>query len=351
MGAARAIQRHAAWPAAQPLARSDAGGSGGRRVAGDGASRGAGILRWVGCARAPDRGDDRHQTRAAHEGMHGQNIAPRRGGRPRKGARGRDPSTPCRRCDESLAATATRDYLSGNVTAPEESIRATLIKLFDAEREARRQHDELAALAAKRSQRDVLVAALRETIGEVMADEAAGAEDATDAVVKLVCVARLLGEFEGPEVADALVDVLDSVQPEARSEAGEQLQGLAYDRFKEVALAVERALASRDGGHALVELPYLLADIPEGGVVRLLKQFLEHRDGDAVAAAIEALVEVGDPAAIGALEALTGDKRISRIGDEDASEAGDVTVGELAAEAIELLQQMSEDLDDDRDDE
>lgn len=237
------------------------------------------------------------------------------------------------------------------MTAPEESIRATLIKLFDAEREARRQHDELAALAAKRSQRDVLVAALRETIGEVMADEAAGAEDATDAVVKLVCVARLLGEFEGPEVADALVDVLDSVQPEARSEAGEQLQGLAYDRFKEVALAVERALASRDGGHALVELPYLLADIPEGGVVRLLKQFLEHRDGDAVAAAIEALVEVGDPAAIGALEALTGDKRISRIGDEDASEAGDVTVGELAAEAIELLQQMSEDLDDDRDDE
>lgn len=234
------------------------------------------------------------------------------------------------------------------MTAPEELIRATLNKLFDAERQARRQHDELAALADERSQRDVLVAALRDTIRHVMADEAGGAEDAAEGVVKLVCVARLLGEFEGAEVADALVDVLDSVQPEARSEAGEQLQGLAYDRFKEVALAVERALASREGGHALVELPYLLADIPEGGVVRLLKQFLTHGDGDAVAAAIEALVEVGDPAAIGALEALTEDTRISRIGDEE-DDAGDVSVGELATEAIELLQQMSEDAVDDRD--
>ena len=236
------------------------------------------------------------------------------------------------------------------MTAPKESIRATLSKLFDAEREARRRHDELAALAEKRPQREALVSALRETIREVMADEPSGSNDAVEAAVKLVCAARLLGEFEGPEVADALVDVLDSAHPEARSEAGEQLLGLAYDRFKEVALAVERALETRQGGHALVELPYVLSDIPEGGVVRLLKRFLEHRDGDAVAAAIEALVEVGDPSAISALEALTEDERISRIGDEEDLEAGDVTVGELAQEAVELLQQMSDDPVDDGDD-
>jgi len=241
--------------------------------------------------------------------------------------------------DEGLAALATRDYLSGNVTAPEESIRATLRQLFDAERQARRLHDEL---ADRRSERKAVIAALRETVDAVLAEEAKGEEDAAEAVVELVCAARLLGEFEGAEVADALVDVLGSVHPEARSEAGEQLQGLAYDRFKEVALAVERALARHEGGHALVELPYLLADVPEGGVVRLLTQFLSHADGDAVAAAVEALVEVGDPAAIPALEKLEGDKRISRIGEDEEPDGGEVTVGELAEEAIELLQQMAE---------
>lgn len=223
------------------------------------------------------------------------------------------------------------------MTAPEESIRATLDKLFDTERETRRLHDEL---ASKRGERDQVVAALRAIIDELGGDAEGVADD--EAVVKLVCAARLLGEFEGADVADALVDVLASAHPEARSEAGEQLQGLAYDRFKEVALAVERALDRFEGGHALVELPYLLADIPEGGVVRLLTKFLSHADGDAVAAAIEALVEVGDPSATAKLEALTEDQRISRIGDEDDPEGGGVTVGELAEEAIEILQQMSE---------
>jgi HEAT repeat protein len=223
------------------------------------------------------------------------------------------------------------------VTAPEEAIRNTLSELFDAEREARRIHDEL---ASNRAQRGQLIAALRSVIDDV-GGEGEGVSE-REAVVKLVCAARLLGEFEGAEVADALVDVLGSVHPEARSEAGEQLQGLAYDRFKEVALAVERALERFEGGHALVELPYVLADIPEGGVVRLLSKFLSHEDGDAVAAAIEALVEVGDPAALEPLKGLTGDKRVSRIGDEDDPEGGEVTVGELAEEAIEILQQMSE---------
>ncbi|MCA9618983.1 MAG: HEAT repeat domain-containing protein, partial [Myxococcales bacterium] len=96
------------------------------------------------------------------------------------------------------------------------------------------------------------------------------------------------------------------------------------------------------GSNALVELPYLLTEIPEPGVVTLLAKFLAHDDPDGVAAAIEALVEVGDPSAVGALEKLRDDKRKTRLGDEEELEGGDVTVGELAEEAIQLLQAMEE---------
>jgi HEAT repeat protein len=210
-----------------------------------------------------------------------------------------------------------------------------LTKLFDAEREARRVHDELASRATERGGRDALVAAIQDNIRR--SDDAAPDE----AAIRLVCLARLLGELDGADVADALIDVLDTEHPEARNEAGEQLQGLAFDRFKEVAEAVERALGrlSQTGSHALVELPYVLVEVPEGGVVPLLSRFLAHPDPDAVAAAIEALVEVGDPTAVGALRALTNDARTSVLGEEDDQQA-EVTLGELASEAIELLEQI-----------
>jgi HEAT repeat protein len=206
-----------------------------------------------------------------------------------------------------------------------------LKRLFAAELEARRVHDELVDEARTPDKRDALIAAARAAIA------AARGDDSEEASVQLTCLARLLGEFEGADVADALVDVLDTPHPEARGEAGEQLQGLGFDRFKEVALAVERAIDRLPSGSpALVELPYVLVEIPEGGVMSLLGRFLEHEDGDAVAAAIEALVEIGDPSAIRVLEKLRSDRRRSTLGDDDGP-GTDVTIGELSAEAIELL--------------
>ncbi len=211
------------------------------------------------------------------------------------------------------------------------SVTNQLSALFEAEREARRLHDELAALAETPKGRDELVATIRDGVEEA----AKGASE--EAVVRLSCLARLLGELDGPDVADLLIRVLDSEHPEARNEAGEQLQGLAFDRFKEVAQAVERALSTLGkGSNALVELPYVLVEVPEGGVVALLSKFLEHDDPDAVAAAIEALVEVGDPAAVKPLEALLDDERTSVLGEEDDAEA-EVAIGDLAGEAISLL--------------
>jgi HEAT repeat protein len=206
---------------------------------------------------------------------------------------------------------------------------ALLKALFDAERAAREAHDELAEADPARAL-PALAAATREALDLVTDDE-------DEASLRLARICAVLGEMEGPRVVDLLVDVLASEAPEARQAAGEALSGLAFDRFKEVALGVERALDRLPpGSPALAELPYMLAVVPEPGVTKLLSKFLEHRDADAVAAAIEAFVEVGDPAAIRLLKPLAGDTRRVELEDEGGTEA-DATIGELASEACDLL--------------
>jgi HEAT repeat protein len=210
---------------------------------------------------------------------------------------------------------------------------ASLELIFDAERSLRDAHDALAGLAIEQPDvRSELLVAVEGTLKE------ATALNADEASLRLVCVARVLGELEGPEVVDRLIDVLASDSAEARAEAGEQLQGLGFERFKEVALAVERACSRLPvGSAALVELPYLLIEIPEPGVIKLLGMFLKHDDGDAVGAAIEALVDLGDPSAARLLEPLQSDTRPSAIGDDISEAPPQVTVGELAVEALSIL--------------
>lgn len=209
------------------------------------------------------------------------------------------------------------------------AIAQTLSELFDAERTVRRLHDELAALPAN-DLLDALSTALSAALGEPNEDEAS---------LRLVRIAALLGEQEGPRVVDALIDVLSSDHPEARRAAGEELEALAYERFKEVATGVERALKRLPvGSPALPELPYLLAEVPEPGVLRLLGQFLGHADPDAVAAAIEAIAEMGDPDAIKLLEPLVHDERTVELADDGSDMTSEASIGELANEAIELLQ-------------
>jgi HEAT repeat protein len=210
-----------------------------------------------------------------------------------------------------------------------QAIEATLNKLFDAERTARRLHDDLAA-APGDGLLDVLTDAIAAATRENDEDEAA---------LRLVRIASLLGEHEGPRALDALIDVLSSEHPEARQAAGEEIETLAYDRFKEVAQAIERALKRLPvGSSALPELPYLIAEVPEPGVPKLLSQFLSHKDPDAVAAAIETLVEIGDPAHASLIQPLLSDKRTVELADDGGDDAtSEVTIGELAEEALSLL--------------
>jgi HEAT repeat protein len=205
---------------------------------------------------------------------------------------------------------------------------AAVEALFDAERAARKAQDEL-------SQDDP--ARVLPVLERAFRDALALDDDEDETSLRLLCIAELLGEMEGARVVDLLIDILGCEDAEARRAAGEALSGLAFDRFKEVALGIERALSRvPEGSPALAELPYLLAELPEPGVTRLLARFLAHRDPDAVAAAIEALVEMGDPSAMAMLQPLAGDTRRVAIEDEGGTE-GDASLGELASEALSLL--------------
>jgi HEAT repeat protein len=204
---------------------------------------------------------------------------------------------------------------------------AALGALYDAVRAARDAHDELAQDDPAR-----VLPAIERACREALA-----LEDEDESSLRLTCLAELLGELTGPRVVDLLIDILGCPEADPRRAAGEALSGLAFDRFKDVATGVERALARLpEGNPALAELPYLLAEIPEPGVMRLLAQFLAHRDPDAVASAIEALVEVGDPSALPLLEPLAGDARRVELEDEGGTE-GDASIGELVSEARALL--------------
>jgi hypothetical protein len=203
----------------------------------------------------------------------------------------------------------------------------TLLSLFEAERRVRNLHDEISdgdpAEVLGALERAV-PAALKESSEE-------------ESSLRLERLALLLGELEGPRPVDLLIDIVASDLPQARNAAGEMLEGLAFDRFKEVAKGIERALKRLPAGSpALPELPYVIADIPEPGVGKLLEQFLKHEDADAVAAAIEVGVEIGDPGFAKHLVALKNDSRTVEMSDE-AGEPAEVTLGELAADALDIL--------------
>ncbi len=208
---------------------------------------------------------------------------------------------------------------------------ATLHRLFDAERAVRGLRDEVDA-AARRG-----AGATFDAVG--LAITAARAEASEDErTLRLAALAGVLGELSGARAVDLLIDILASEEAEARHAAGSELEELASHRFKEVALGVERALGRLpDESPALSELPYILADIPEPGVTKLLGLFLAHRAPDAVAAGIDVAVLTGDRALLPALAKLAGDKRVVAV-DDDENEDARATIDELAREATSLLE-------------
>lgn len=195
-----------------------------------------------------------------------------------------------------------------------------LESLFDADRRARAA--EVAVLGHTDSE---LIDGLADAVQRALN------ETGEDAEIRLHRLADLCGQVEGPEMADALIAMLDHTTPAIRTEAGEALLDVAYVRFKEVALAIERRLDDGTTGPALLELPFVLIQVRDPEPLSLLVKFLAHADASVVGAGIDALVAYGDPEAGEHLEALREDSRTTTI---ESLDDAPVTLGELAEAAL-----------------
>lgn len=205
------------------------------------------------------------------------------------------------------------------------SIANQLKAIFDAERALRNAESELLQADPKQ---------LQELLSQAVA-EAKAERDPYEAELRLTRLADLCAQVPGEAMADALVSILDEEQPSVRVQAAEALVDFAYDRYAEAAHAIERALGRNDDGPAMQELPWVLAEVAEPSAVPLIGRFLQHKNEEVVASAIEALARLGDPGAAPLLKKLVNDPRVVTV--EEGEEEFTSTLGELASEAIESL--------------
>lgn len=200
-----------------------------------------------------------------------------------------------------------------------------LTRIFDAERNLRSAEQELLNMPPNMVA-DVLAMAT---------DSAAALPDQAEASMRLERLADLCAQVPGPKMADALIRILDHDSPQARIQAAEALRDVGYDRYAELARAIERLLDRKHDGQSMLELPWVLAEIGEPSALPLIKRFLAHEDGEVVASAIESIMSLGDPAGIELLQPLCDDEREVEL---DDSEGESATIGDLALEAIAALE-------------
>lgn len=204
--------------------------------------------------------------------------------------------------------------------------RAHLNALFAADKALRAAEDAFLESADEKTLARIIAEAVREAWKLEAPDE----QEA-----QLARLADLCAQVPSPETVDALLSILDHEEPSVRNEAGECLLDVAYERFKEVALGIERLLAKDHVGHVMEELPFILCEIRDPDPMPLVSRFLAHPRAEVVAAAIEALASYGDPTAIRHLEKLVEDKREVTLPDLDDATA---SIGDLAADAIAELE-------------
>jgi hypothetical protein len=206
------------------------------------------------------------------------------------------------------------------------SAKQLLDALFDADRKVR---DAETLLFAESDEEELAKALERAT------EQALTLADTREAQGRLIRLCDLCAQVQGPRMASSLVRILNHEAPEVRVAAGEALRDFAYDRYAEVARAIERAFEDKLTGPALSEVPWILAEIGEPSALPLIARCLSHPDPEVVASGIEALAELGDPEAVPLLKPLTRDKRVVELSEADTSYS--TTLAELALEAISEL--------------
>jgi len=201
-----------------------------------------------------------------------------------------------------------------------------LERIFDADRMLRSAERKLLEQPSSKP----LIALL-----EAATQEALQMADRSEATMRLERLADLCAQVPGPKMTDAMIAILNDPEPRVRVAAGEALTDVAYERYAEVARGIERALDAGLSGPAMAELPWILAEVAEPSALLLIRRFLQHSDPDVIAAAIESLVQLGDPAGIEDLSRFVDDGRPVII--DDFEEETRTSLGELARDALALL--------------
>ena len=206
------------------------------------------------------------------------------------------------------------------------SLSDQLQRIFDADRTLREAEKQL---LRKQRTDDVVALLSAETT------KALTMEDRQEGSMRLERLADLCAQVPGPAMADALIAILNDGEPRVRVAAGEALRDVGYERYAEVARAIERAIDRGEAGMAMSELPWVLAEIGEPSALPLIRRFLDHRNPDVIAAAIEALSQLGEPDAARDLKRFLGDPRNVII--EDFEDETKTTLGDLAEDALREL--------------
>lgn len=153
--------------------------------------------------------------------------------------------------------------------------------------------------------------------------------------VAMIRVAEMLLGVESEGAIRCLGKGIGHVNEDVRMLSGDAFLHVASEGIDRVMPVIDDALEK--GGLIAEELPFLLmdADIPEA--TNVLIRFLDQKDPEIVASAIEALAELGEKDAIPALAKLTKDKR-TVTAEAEGTEQANWTIGQLCEEAIEMLQ-------------
>ncbi|HEX2677699.1 MAG TPA: hypothetical protein VHM19_13700 [Polyangiales bacterium] len=205
------------------------------------------------------------------------------------------------------------------------SLQEHLDAIFDADRALRKAEADL--LAGPPAELAKLLASA--------VDSAKREKRPAEAELRMIRLSDLCAQVPGPEMADALLALLDEDGPSVRVQAAEALVDVAFDRYAEVARAIERALERGDAGPKMRELPWVIVEVAEPSAVPLLKRFLAHADAEIAASAVEAAASLGDPAILPALAKLKDDPRMVTV--ENGDEELEASLGELASEALVAL--------------
>jgi HEAT repeat protein len=175
-------------------------------------------------------------------------------------------------------------------------------------------------------------------LSDVFRDGIAKLKEEDPLSMSLVRVTEMLCHIPSDSTAKIVGEGLDHSNPGVRLLSGDALLHMTDEGLGKIMPAIEDALAK--GGIRAQEMPFMLTDVDDPEVTRVLERFLKVPEPEVVASAIEALAEFGDPSALPALEELTKDDRKIEV-EEGGPEEGNWTIGQLALDAIEIISEES----------